>query len=112
MHSLPVRTLALALVGFSFTGCYTAVTGPDGGVVAAGAGPRRAGVVVDPPGPSSIVVGTSAPRPRRAVVVAPPPSTVVVLPASAPRVVYRGRTAYFWKGNYYRRVRGGYVVIR
>lgn len=109
----------LAVIAATLTGCYTAVRGPDGGVVAAGAGPNRAGVVVDPPGPVSVAVGTSAPRRRyRPVYVEPAPvvvrsrTTVVMIPANSPRVVYRGQRAYFYNGNYYRRVSGGYVVIR
>lgn len=124
MKSLVLRSSALAIVATVFTGCFAAVSGPDGGVVAAGAGPRRAGVVVDPPGPVAVAVGTSAPRRRtvyvepapvvvrqRPVVVSPGPS-VVMIPRNSPRVVYRGQSAYFWNGNYYRRTRGGYIVIR
>jgi len=123
MKSSVLRFSALAVVATIFTGCFAAVSGPDGGVVAAGAGPRRAGVVVDPPGPLGVAVGTSAPRRRpvyvepapvvvrqRPVVVAPPP--VVIIPRNSPRVIYRGQTAYVWRGNYYRRTRGGYVIIR
>ena len=73
--------------------------------------------MVDPPGPVGVAVGTGAPRRRPVyvepapVVVAPAPR-VVVIPRTAPRVVYRGQSAYFWNGNYYRRTRGGYVIIR
>ena len=115
MKIVLLRLSSLALASTMFTGCYTAVHGPDGGVVAAGAGPNYAGVVVDPPGPAVVAVGTAAPRRRYVapapVVVAPAP-TVVVIPRNAPRVVYRGQNAYYWRGNYYRRSRGGYVVIR
>jgi hypothetical protein len=111
---------ALAVIATTLTGCYTAVRGPDGGVVAAGAGPNRAGVLVDPPGPVSVAVGTGAPRRRyRPVYVEPAPPvvvrprpTVVMIPADSPRVVYHGQRAYFYNGNYYRRTSGGYVVIR
>jgi hypothetical protein len=124
MKTCLFRASALAAVATLFTGCFAAISGPDGGLVAAGAGPRRAGVVVDPPGPAEVVVGTRAPR-RRPVYVEPAPvvvrqrpvfvepaPTVVMIPRSAPRVVYRGETAYFWNNNYYRRSRGGYVIIR
>ena len=124
MKSIVLRFTALAAVATIFTGCFAAVSGPDGGVVAAGAGPRRAGVVIDPPGPLGVAVGTSAPR-RRPVYVEPAPvvvrqrpvvvrssPTVVVIPRHSPRVIYRGQSAYFWRGNYYRRTRGGYVIIR
>lgn len=114
-----VRLAALAAVTVSFTGCFTTISGPDGGVIAAGAGPRRAGVIVDPPGPAAVAVGTTAPRRyRQPVYVEPAPvyvrpaPTVVVIPRTAPRVIYRGQSAYLWNGNYYRRTRGGYVVIR
>jgi hypothetical protein len=124
MTSFVLRFSALAVVAVVFTGCYAAVSGPDGGVIAAGAGPRRTGVLIDPPGPVAVAVGTRAPRPRpvyvepapvivrqRPVVIAPAP-TVVVIPRNSPRVIYRGQSAYFWRGNYYRRARGGYVIIR
>lgn len=124
MKSRLLRFSALAVVASVFTGCFAAVGGPDGGVVAAGAGPRRAGVVVDPPGPAFVAVGTRAPRPRRVVVqpapvvvrsrpvVVRPGPTVVMIPRDAPRVRYRGQSAYFWRGNYYRRSGGGFVIIR
>jgi hypothetical protein len=114
MKISPLRLSFLAIAATMLAGCYTAVRGPDGGRVAVGVGPRRAGVVVDPPGPSVVAVGTSAPRRRvyaEPVVVRPAP-TVVVIPRTAPRVVYRGQSAYYWNGNYYRRSRGGYVIIR
>ncbi len=111
-----LRLSSLAVVSTMFTGCFTAISGPDGGYVAAGVGPRRAGVVVDPPGPGAVAVGAVAPRRRvyveePAVIVRPRPA-VVVIPRSSPRVVYRGQSAYYWNGNYYRRSRGGYVIIR
>ncbi len=109
MKTALFRIVGVVIIISFFTGCFAAISGPDGGVIAAGAGPRRAGVVVDPPGPASVAVGTSAPR-RRAYVA--PASTVVVIPATAPRVVYRGRPAYFYRGNYYRKTRGGFVIIR
>jgi hypothetical protein len=125
MKTRLLRVSASAVVATVFSGCFTTITGPDGGVVAAEAGPRRAGVVVDPPGPASVAVGTVAPPRRRTVYVEPapvvvrerpvvvaPPPTVVVIPRSTPRVVYRGKPAYYWNGNYYRRSRGGYVIIR
>lgn len=106
---------SLAVVATMFTGCFTSISGPDGGYIAAGAGPRRAGVVVDPPGPGAVAVGTTAPRRRvyadERVVVRQQPA-VIVIPRNSPRVVYRGQSAYYWNGNYYRRSRGGYVIIR
>lgn len=106
---------SLAVVATLFTGCFTEINGPDGGYVAAGVGPRRAGVVVDPPGPGAVAVGTVAPRRRvyveEPVVVRSQP-TVVVIPRNSPRVIYRGQPAYYWNGNYYRRSRGGYLIIR
>lgn len=110
-----LRLSSLAVIATLLTGCFTEVYGPDGGYVAAGAGPRRAGVVVDPPGPGVVAVGTAAPRRRvyveEPVVVRRQPA-VVVIPRNSPRVVYRGQSAYYWNGNYYRRSRGGYVIIR
>ena len=119
MKSSILRFAAPVAAAMLMSGCFTAISGPDGGVIAAGAGPRRAGVIVDPPGPAAVAVGTGAPRRYRqpvyvepAPVVVRPAPTVVVIPRSAPRVIYRGQSAYFWNGNYYRRTRGGYVVIR
>jgi hypothetical protein len=107
---------ALAALTTMFTGCFATVGGPDGGVVAAGAGPRGAGVVVDPPGPLGLAVGTGYQRRRyvEPVYVEPAPvyAEPVVIQRYSRRVIYRDEPAYLWNGNYYRRDRGGYVVIR
>jgi hypothetical protein len=113
MKTSLLQGAALAVVATLFTGCFATVGGPDGGVIAAGSGPRGGGVVVDPPGPLGLALGGGSSRrywdsdpvyvERRRYYAEPEP--VVYVPRSR-RVIYREEPNYSWNRNPYRHNRG------
>lgn len=49
---------------------------------------------------------------RRVVVVSDPMPVVRVAPTHHKIVVVRGRRYYSWDGNYYRKTRRGFIIVR